>query len=199
MKAGRIPYRSRPHYVAPIVQRRLKGKPPETLLRCRDADGLNNHRFTAPARQSALPSLRALAMTLSQPSPLIASALVAAGGALGAVARYQMGRLANHLAGPTNAFPWGTLSVNIIGSLLMGALLGWFARPGFSVATAEAMRLLIGVGLLGGFTTFSAFSSELVTMLHRGQMIDALIYGAVSLVAGMAAIVAGLIFAQSVA
>ncbi len=144
-----------------------------------------------------MPPLKALAMTLSQPSALIASVLVAAGGAAGAVARHHLGRLATHLAGPDNGFPWATLSVNIIGSLLMGGLLGWFARPGASVAMAETMRLLIGVGLLGGLTTFSAFSSELVTMLHRGQMIDVLIYAAVSLVAGMAAVVAGLIFAQS--
>jgi CrcB protein len=143
-------------------------------------------------------SLKALGMTLTASSPLAASALVAAGGAVGAVARFQLGRLATHLTGPTNAFPWGTLSVNLIGSLAMGALLGWFARGQVAAETAETMRLLIGVGLLGGFTTFSAFSAELVTMLHRGQMIDALLYGSVSLVAGMAALAAGLIIAQSV-
>ncbi len=141
--------------------------------------------------------LKALAMTLTAPSPFAASALVAAGGAAGAVARYQLGRLASHLAGPSNAFPWGTLSANLIGSFAMGALLGWFGRAAMAAETAETMRLLIGVGLLGGFTTFSAFSAELVTMLHRGQMVDALIYGAVSLFAGMAALLAGLLIAQS--
>ncbi|HSJ77886.1 MAG TPA: CrcB family protein, partial [Erythrobacter sp.] len=95
------------------------------------------------------------------------------------------------------AFPWGTLGVNLIGSLAMGALLGWLARGQAAAETAESMRLLIGVGLLGGFTTFSAFSAELVTMLQRGQMADALAYGAVSLVAGMAALVGGLLIAQS--
>jgi CrcB protein len=103
------------------------------------------------------------------------------------------------MAGPSNAFPWGTLSVNLIGSLLMGGLLGWFARGTLAAETAENMRLLVGVGLLGGFTTFSAFSAELVTMLHRGQVADAAIYGAVSLIAGMAALLAGLIIAQSAA
>jgi CrcB protein len=137
-------------------------------------------------------------MTLTAPSPLAASALVATGGAVGAVARYQLGRMVTNLTGPSNAFPWGTLSVNLIGSLAMGALLGWFGRGSVAADTAETMRLLIGVGLLGGFTTFSAFSAELVTMLHRGQMIDALIYGAASLFAGMAALLAGLIIAQSV-
>ena len=62
---------------------------------------------------------------------------------------------------------------------------------------AEPLRLLIGVGLLGGFTTFSAFSSELITMLHRGQTMLALGYAAASLVAGMAAVIIGLVAAQS--
>lgn len=133
-------------------------------------------------------------------SPLTASALVAAGGATGAVARYHMGHLVTSILGPRAAdtFPWATLSVNLIGSLAMGALLGWFARATAQTEAAETMQLLIGVGLLGGFTTFSAFSAELVTLLHRGQLIDAAIYGAVSLFAGMAAIVVGMIAAQNV-
>lgn len=136
-------------------------------------------------------------MTATASSPLAASALVAAGGALGALARYQVGRLMTNLAGPGNAFPWATLSVNIIGSLAMGALVGWLARGTTSDQAAESLRLLIGVGLLGGFTTFSAFSAELVTMLHRGQTGMAAGYAAASLVAGMAAMIAGLIAAQS--
>jgi len=59
------------------------------------------------------------------------------------------------------------------------------------------MRLLIGVGLLGGFTTFSAFSAELVTLMHRGQAAMAFGYGAASLIAGMAAMILGLVIAQS--
>ena len=133
----------------------------------------------------------------AEPSPLFASLNVALGGAVGAVLRYQMGRAVTQLAGPDNAFPWGTLSVNLLGSLLMGALLGWLARGSIQGQTAETMHLLIGVGLLGGFTTFSAFSSELVTMLHRGQALLAFGYGAASLIAGMAAIIVGLIIAQS--
>jgi CrcB protein len=133
-----------------------------------------------------------------EPSPLFASLTVAVGGAVGSVLRYQIGRAVTSLAGPTNAFPWGTLAVNIAGSLAMGVLVGWLARDSFNPQSAEPLRLLIGVGLLGGFTTFSAFSSELVTMLHRGQLIDALIYAAVSLIVGMAAILVGLVAAQSV-
>ncbi len=133
-----------------------------------------------------------------EPSPLFASLSVAAGGAAGSVLRYQLGRAVSHLAGPGNIFPWGTLSINILGSLAMGALLGWLARGSMNPQSAEPLRLLIGVGLLGGFTTFSAFSSELVTMLHRGQAMLAFGYAAASLIAGMAAVIIGLVAAQSI-
>lgn len=129
-------------------------------------------------------------------SPIKASLLVAAGGAAGSVLRYHAARLAGGFAGPDNAFPWGTLAVNIAGSLLMGTLVGWFARSAPGEAAAESARLLLGVGLLGGFTTFSAFSSELVTMLHRGQAGLAFGYAAASLIAGMAAVVVGLVAVQ---
>ncbi len=129
-------------------------------------------------------------------SPLKASLYVAAGGAAGSVLRYHAGRLASDLAGAGNAFPWGTLAVNTAGSLLMGALVGWSARSANSEAVTETARLLVGVGLLGGFTTFSAFSAELVTMLHRGQAGLAAGYAAASLIAGMAAVIVGLVAAQ---
>lgn len=118
---------------------------------------------------------------------------VALGGAIGAGARYQVGNLMLRLAGPHSQFPWGTLSVNVTGSLIMGVLLGWFAKGG---ADSENMRLFLVAGLMGGFTTFSAFSAEMVTMLHRGEMSSALIYVSVSVIAGMAAFLVGLVAAQ---
>ena len=72
------------------------------------------------------------------------------------------------------------------------------ARGTMAEQSAESAHLLVGVGLLGGFTTFSAFSSELVTLLHRGQMGLAAGYAAASLAAGMAAVIVGLLAAQSV-
>lgn len=129
-------------------------------------------------------------------SPIKASLLVAAGGAVGSVLRYHAGRIVSDLAGAGNAFPWGTLAVNVAGSLLMGALVGWFARSAPGEAAAETARLLLGVGLLGGFTTFSAFSAELVTMLHRGQAGLAAGYAAASLIAGAAAVIIGLVAVQ---
>lgn len=132
-----------------------------------------------------------------EPTPLFASLTIAAGGAAGSVLRYHVGRLVGSLAGAGNDFPWGTLAVNIAGSLAMGVLVGWLARGSISPQTAEPWRLLIGVGLLGGFTTFSAFSAEMVTMLHRGQAGLAIGYAAASLIAGMAAMIIGLVAAQS--
>ena len=129
-------------------------------------------------------------------SPLKASLFVAAGGAAGSVLRYHAGRFVSGLLGPGNPFPWGTLAVNIAGSLAMGALVGWLARAAPGEQLAETARLLLGVGLLGGFTTFSAFSGELVTMLHRGQAGMAAGYAAASLAAGMAAVVIGLVAVQ---
>jgi CrcB protein len=88
-----------------------------------------------------------------------------------------------------SAFPWGTLTVNVIGSLAMGALVGWLARHGNA---SEGARLFLAVGVLGGFTTFSSFSMEFALMIERGAMPQAAIYVAVSLVAGFAALFAGL-------
>lgn len=133
-------------------------------------------------------------------SSLSATALVAAGGAVGSVLRYQAGRVVTHVLGPAavSSFPWATLAVNVLGSLAMGLLAGWIFRysgaagAGNSAAT-EPLRLLIGVGLLGGFTTFSAFSLELVLLIERGQPFQALMYGAVSVLAGLCALYIGLI------
>lgn len=132
-------------------------------------------------------------------SPLMASLNVAVGGAAGSVLRYHAGRVVTNLAPAGSAFPWGTLAINVAGSLMMGALIGWIARGSLSETGAESARLLIGVGLLGGFTTFSAFGAELFTMIHRGQMGMAAGYAAASLVAGVAAVLAGIVAAQSVA
>jgi fluoride exporter len=81
------------------------------------------------------------------------------GGAIGAGLRFSIGRL---LAG---GFPWGTLAVNLIGGFAMGILVALVLRG----AASETVRLFVGVGILGGFTTFSAFSLENWQMIERGQ------------------------------
>ncbi len=129
---------------------------------------------------------------MSSLSPLAATANVALGGAIGAVLRHQTGRLMTHWLGAktVTAFPWATLTVNVVGSLLMGLLAGWMARQG---AGGEQMRLLLGVGLLGGFTTFSSFSLEMMLLIERGQIAPAMTYALVSVLAGLAGLYIGLI------
>jgi CrcB protein len=90
--------------------------------------------------------------------------LVMIGGAAGAGLRWEFGRLALARMGP--GFPWGTLGVNLIGGLLMGVLAGAMAGQG---SVDRPVWLLLGVGLLGGFTTFSAFSLDLFLMLERAR------------------------------
>ncbi len=114
---------------------------------------------------------------------LHASLLVALGGGVGAWLRFVVGRLVG-----VTAFPWATLAVNVAGSLAMGLLAGWLARNG----SDESWRLLLGVGLLGGFTTFSAFSLELVELIQRGQAGAAIAYALVSVAAGIAGLTFGL-------
>ncbi len=129
-------------------------------------------------------------------SPLIASLYVAAGGAAGSVLRYHTGRGVTHWLGTNaaTAFPWATLAVNVLGSLAMGVLAGWLARHGdASSVGGEPWRLLLGVGLLGGFTTFSAFSLELMLLIERGQPGLAFAYALVSVLAGLLALWLGLV------
>ncbi|MGE4409208.1 MAG: fluoride efflux transporter CrcB [Sphingomonadales bacterium] len=115
------------------------------------------------------------------------SLFVMLGGAVGALGRYQLGRLAGHMFGLS--FPYGTLGANVIGGFLMGALAGWLARFGHG---GEPIRLLLAVGLMGGFTTFSSFSLEIVLMMERGQVALAGFYAAISVIASVAALFAGL-------
>jgi len=119
--------------------------------------------------------------------------IIAAGGALGAVARYGVGVWAVRLF-PAAQWPWGTLAVNVLGGLLMGLLAGWLAfRGGLH---SESIRLFAAVGVLGGFTTFSAFSLETALMIERRQFAMAGGYAAASVVLATAALFFGLMVAR---
>jgi CrcB protein len=120
--------------------------------------------------------------------------LVMLGGALGSGARHLVGRATLSLFGPN--YPWGTLAVNLIGGLLMGLLAGGLIRFGES---GEQWRLLLGVGVLGGFTTFSAFSLDVMNMLERGDWILGLGYILASVVGAVVALALGLGIARSIA
>lgn len=91
--------------------------------------------------------------------------LVALGGALGSVARYLAALGVNRWA--QSAFPWGTLFVNIAGSLLIGLLMVWVSKSG---EARENARLLLVTGLMGGFTTFSSFSWETWRLIEDGRL-----------------------------
>lgn len=115
---------------------------------------------------------------------------VAFGGALGASARYLANVAAMRLLGP--GFPWATVAVNVAGSFLMGVLVVVLAQRD---ATRLAPFLMTGV--LGGFTTFSAFSLDALTLWERGQAGAASAYVLGSVAASLAAIVAGMAVARA--
>ena len=119
---------------------------------------------------------------------------VALGGAAGAVARYLVGVQTLRAFGPN--WPFGTFAVNIVGGFLMGALAGWLAHRGG--ADQERWRLLLGVGVLGGFTTFSAFSLEATLMIERRDYGQAFSYATGSVILSVAALFAGLMIARRV-
>jgi CrcB protein len=106
---------------------------------------------------------------------------VALGGALGAAARYAIGA---QLARP--GFPVAILTVNVVGSFLMGLAVVWFGRMG-----ATSWQPFVMAGLLGGFTTFSAFSLETVALIERGHTGQALSYVALSVGLSVGALALG--------
>lgn len=112
--------------------------------------------------------------------------LVMLGGAIGAGLRHLVGMATLARLGP--GFPWGTLLVNLSGGLAIGLLAGWLVRSGGS----EPLRLFAAVGLLGGFTTFSAFSLETWLMIERGQHDLAALYVATSVAGSVLLLVGGL-------
>lgn len=113
---------------------------------------------------------------------------VAAGGAVGALLRYGAGLAAVRLA-PNAPGLYATFSVNILGSALMGAVMAWLVSRDQSGST-DALYLLLAVGLLGGFTTFSAFSLELAHMLRDGATVKAVIYAGALVIGGLLAFLA---------
>jgi CrcB protein len=112
---------------------------------------------------------------------------VALGGAIGASGRYAVGVLAVHVGG--GPFPWGTILVNIVGSVILGALAAGMA---FSWSPSPELRAFLVVGILGGFTTFSAFSLETVLFIEKGRLDLAAVYILGTLVLSVGGLFAGL-------
>ncbi len=115
--------------------------------------------------------------------------LVGLGGALGAIGRYGVSVVVGHFW--RTQFPVATMLVNVSGSFAMGLLVGWLARalpPG-----QNDIRLFVAVGILGGYTTFSAFSLDVMTLIERGDVIPAVIYVVGSVLLSVLALLLGLI------
>ncbi|MEL6289415.1 MAG: fluoride efflux transporter CrcB [Pseudomonadota bacterium] len=133
--------------------------------------------------------------TPTQPPPGIVDVLkltlfAAAGGAIGAALRFLVGAATTRMFGI--GFPWGTLTVNVLGSLGMGLLIGLLATRGGDAA----LRTFLAIGILGGFTTFSAFSLDVVTLLERRATGAAAGYVAASVTLSVAGLMLGLWLAR---
>ncbi len=115
--------------------------------------------------------------------------IVAAGGAIGAGGRHLVNQIAMRLLGPS--FPWGTFFVNILGSFAMGLLIGGLVKW-MPAAGGQGPRLFLATGLLGGFTTFSAFSLDVAVLWERGATMTALAYVAASVILSILAVFFGL-------
>lgn len=119
--------------------------------------------------------------------------IVSAGGAIGAGLRYLVNEA---FAGRgLHAFPWATLTVNVVGSLLMGLLIGMFAVRSH---LAPELRAFLTTGILGGFTTFSAFSMDFAKLVEGGEVGAAATYVVASVALSLVAVFLGLWLARAV-
>lgn len=120
--------------------------------------------------------------------------LVAVGGAIGSVLRYYVGVWSVRLAGA--GFPWGTLTVNLVGSFLIGIVVELIVRK---FDGSPALRLFLMTGIIGGFTTFSTFALDTVALMEKGQLATAIVYVLVSVIVSLCAVFAGLSLIRAVA
>ncbi|THF52129.1 fluoride efflux transporter CrcB [Allorhizobium terrae] len=121
------------------------------------------------------------------------AAYVALGGALGSVLRYLVGMAAIRLFGPF--LPWGTFTVNIVGSFCIGLLMEWIARK---LNASTDMQLFLVTGVMGGFTTFSSFSLDVISLAERGELAWAMAYALATLGLGIVAVFGGLALGRAI-
>ena len=120
--------------------------------------------------------------------------LVAIGGGIGAALRHLVNMAAVRLVGMS--FPWGTLAINIAGCFVMGVFIEVLARR---FNASNELRLFVATGILGGFTTFSAFSLDFAVLWERGGELPAVAYAVASLLGSLLAVFLGLWLARSFA
>lgn len=117
-----------------------------------------------------------------------AMALVFLGGVIGTLLRYGIGEIEQ----PSGGWPIATLSVNIVGAFILGALLESLARGGADVGNRQRLRLLVGTGLCGSLTTYSTFATEVDLLGRDGSLGIAISYAAITLIGGALATLAGI-------
>jgi CrcB protein len=127
---------------------------------------------------------------------MLAIFLVFLGGGIGAAMRHGVNVASADWFG--TGFPWGTMIVNVVGSFIIGALAAYFAFRGDAMWT-QPLRLFLATGILGGFTTFSAFSLDFALMFERGEIGQGVAYVLASVALSLAAIFAGLFVVRSLA
>ena len=137
----------------------------------------------------------AMLLAISYCTAMVHFFLVFLGGGIGAAARHLVGVYSLRYFGPN--FPYGTLMVNVAGSLIMGLFIGWLVRRGIS--SSNELRLFVATGVLGGFTTFSAFSLDVANLWEKGALIPAAIYTIGTVLVCILAVFAGLWLARSLA
>lgn len=130
---------------------------------------------------------------LSNVTPALTAAVFLGGGA-GSVARWLTMSLVGHYW-PGGHFPWGTLAVNIGGSFIMGLLVEAWA---LAWSPPQEVRVLLTVGFLGGFTTFSTFSLDVALMMERHNLLAAFAYVTASVLLGVGALFAGMALVRGV-
>jgi CrcB protein len=124
---------------------------------------------------------------------MLATFLVFLGGGIGAALRHGVNIGSAQLFGIT--FPWGTFIVNVLGSFLIGVFAAYFA---FRSGASQPMRLFLTTGILGGFTTFSAFSLDFALLFERGEVAQSVFYVIASVVLSLAAIFLGLFVVRTI-
>ncbi len=117
--------------------------------------------------------------------------IVFLGAGLGGMARHGIGVVSLRLG---SGFPYGTLFINVLGSTLMGVLVGWYAMRGGT----QPVRLFLATGVLGGFTTFSSYALEGVLLLERGETAAAALYILGSVALGLGGLFLGLLLMRAV-
>ena len=123
---------------------------------------------------------------------MLSIAAVAAGGAIGSVARYLAGLLATQLFG--SSFPWGTLVINVTGSFLMGVLVALLAKRWNS---PDFVEVFLTVGVCGGYTTFSTFSLDAYDLIEKSAGLEALAYVVASAILSIGALAAAMLLLRS--